>query len=176
MNMRPTRLKKFLAKRIPNKIKVKVKNLINLREVSPFIAKDLILGNEIKLNYDELINEAISSPIDYPHSYRLFVNEKKVASKPTVVGIETTNRCNLKCKMCNRDGLLREIGDMEDRIYNKAIEEAVKIGASTRLGRFGEPTLDKKIVERVRHAKRKGVPLFISLLMVFCLMKNFLRI
>ncbi|RPI75572.1 MAG: radical SAM protein [Desulfobacteraceae bacterium] len=78
---------------------------------------------------------------------------------PPVLLIEVTNRCNLKCKMCDREILRRKDGDMAFAAYKKIIDEAVSIGVGhIKLNRFGEPTLNPELPEMIIYAKKHGIP------------------
>lgn len=68
--------------------------------------------------------------------------------------IETTSFCNLKCKMCARNNCPISLGNMDFEIFKKIIDEA-KIHASRTfsLHLFGEPLMDKGIVEKINYIK-----------------------
>lgn len=72
--------------------------------------------------------------------------------------IEPTNRCNLKCPMCNRQVMTRPLQDMDLKFYKKLIDEAAGKIYSISLYALGEPMLHKDIIEMIRYAKEKGIP------------------
>lgn len=77
---------------------------------------------------------------------------------PDVIYIETTNLCNADCIMCPHNKITRNLEVMSDNIFYKIIEdcEAKKItGKQIFLHKEGEPLLDKKIAERIRHVKER---------------------
>src|SRR6185369_11197301 len=78
---------------------------------------------------------------------------------PDIIQIESTNLCNAKCVFCPRDEMHRRQGVMDFDLYRKVVDEAVALGIShVRVHNYGEPFLDKELVEKVRYAKQKGVP------------------
>lgn len=78
---------------------------------------------------------------------------------PLHVIIEPTNRCNLKCPMCNRNVMTRPICDMSLGMYKKAVDEISENNThSISLYALGEPILHKNIREMITYAKGRGVP------------------
>jgi MoaA/NifB/PqqE/SkfB family radical SAM enzyme len=80
------------------------------------------------------------------------------------VRYEVTDNCNATCIMCPRDKheLGREHGIMNQAAYEKSIDEIVAIGARMIvLTGFGEPTLDKKLEQKISYAKSKGLRTYI---------------
>lgn len=153
------KLYRFLVKQIPVDQKANIKNLAVFKSAGSFnIFKNIILNKENRLDFPKLVREAISAPITYSPEYLAFVNEGEIGEKPLTVNVETTSRCNLRCKMCVRNRLTNEIADMTEEVFRKCVDEIVKINSALKLNRLGEPLLDTHIVERVRYAKDKGVP------------------
>jgi pyruvate-formate lyase-activating enzyme len=82
---------------------------------------------------------------------------------PHQVLMETTSACQLRCTMCAREASLKkgtlEIGQMEEWLADKIIDEVARVNPQTRLWfcYFGEPTLSKRLWDRVRLAKDRGV-------------------
>ena len=77
---------------------------------------------------------------------------------PNLVQIETTNACNAKCLICPHRNMKRLVKQMDESVYTKIIDECTKYNcANIHLHNFGEPLLDKRLVERVQHAKEKGI-------------------
>jgi len=95
--------------------------------------------------------EAFKKPLTYP------VNEF-----PFYVDIELTNGCNLKCIMCKREIMTREIGYMSEEIYKKIIEEMSLYDAGLRYCRSGEPTLHKQITNFIKYANEKKIVNYVS--------------
>jgi len=78
---------------------------------------------------------------------------------PKVVYLESTNACNANCIMCPREEMTRKTGFMDFATYKKLVDECVKMDVEEiRLHNFGEPLLDSKIVDKIRYAKKKGIP------------------
>jgi sulfatase maturation enzyme AslB (radical SAM superfamily) len=77
---------------------------------------------------------------------------------PPVVRVETTNACNARCTICPHRSLRRPIVCMDDTCYQKIIDEcAAHRCRELHLHNFGEPLLDKRIEERIRYAKQRGI-------------------
>ncbi len=77
---------------------------------------------------------------------------------PDIVQIESTNLCNAKCVFCPRDEMHRRQGVMDFDLYRKVVDEAAALGIThVREHNYGEPFLDKQLVEKVRYAKSKGI-------------------
>ncbi|HEY3038999.1 MAG TPA: radical SAM/SPASM domain-containing protein [Pyrinomonadaceae bacterium] len=81
---------------------------------------------------------------------------------PHQILMETTSACQLRCKMCAREESLKKgtlkIGQMEEWLAEKIIDEVASVNPKTRLWfcYFGEPTISKQLWRRVRLAKDKG--------------------
>src|SRR6187401_947443 len=77
---------------------------------------------------------------------------------PDIVQIESTNLCNAKCVFCPRDEMHRRQGVMEMGLFKKIVDECAELGIThVRVHNYGEPFLDKQLVEKVRYAKSRGI-------------------
>ncbi len=77
---------------------------------------------------------------------------------PDIVQIESTNICNAKCVFCPRDEMLRRQGIMTVELFRKIVDECVELGIThVRMHNYGEAFMDRKLVEKVRYAKQKGI-------------------
>jgi MoaA/NifB/PqqE/SkfB family radical SAM enzyme len=77
---------------------------------------------------------------------------------PDIVQIESTNLCNAKCVFCPRDEMHRRQGVMDFDLYRKVVDECAALGIThVREHNYGEPFLDKQLVEKVRYAKSRGI-------------------
>ena len=77
---------------------------------------------------------------------------------PDIVQIESTNLCNAKCVFCPRDDMHRRQGIMDFDLFTKVVDECAALGIThVRVHNYGEPFLDKGLVEKVRYAKSKGI-------------------
>ncbi|HEX5070588.1 MAG TPA: radical SAM/SPASM domain-containing protein [Vicinamibacterales bacterium] len=77
---------------------------------------------------------------------------------PDIVQIESTNLCNAKCVFCPRDDMHRRQGVMDFELYRKVVDECAALGIThVRVHNYGEPFLDRELVEKVRYAKSKGI-------------------
>jgi radical SAM protein with 4Fe4S-binding SPASM domain len=77
---------------------------------------------------------------------------------PEIVQIEATNICNAKCVFCPRDEMHRKQGIMTFELFTKVVDECAALGIThIRMHNFGEAFVDKRLVEKVRYAKQKGI-------------------
>src|SRR5512138_1992536 len=77
---------------------------------------------------------------------------------PEIVQIESTNICNAKCVFCPRDDMHRRQGIMSVELFRKIVDECVELGIThVRMHNYGEAFIDRKLVEKVRYAKQKGI-------------------
>src|SRR5262245_40702575 len=77
---------------------------------------------------------------------------------PEIVQIESTNICNAKCVFCPRDEMHRRQGIMHVDLFRKIVDECAELGIThVRVHNYGEPFVDRQLVEKVRYAKQKGI-------------------
>jgi MoaA/NifB/PqqE/SkfB family radical SAM enzyme len=77
---------------------------------------------------------------------------------PDIVQIESTNICNAKCVFCPRDEMHRRQGIMTVELFRKIVDECASLGIThIRMHNYGEAFMDRKLVEKVRYAKQKGI-------------------
>ncbi|HEU4935280.1 MAG TPA: radical SAM/SPASM domain-containing protein [Vicinamibacterales bacterium] len=77
---------------------------------------------------------------------------------PEIVQIEATNICNAKCVFCPRDEMHRRQGIMSLDLFKKVVDECAELGIThVRMHNYGEAFVDRKLVEKVRYAKQKGI-------------------
>ena len=96
-----------------------------------------------------------------PRRARMFYYFRLLGSArfPEIIHIENTNACNAKCIMCPRDELVRTIGAMSMDLFQKIIDECAKRPEvkEVHLHGFGEALLDKRLAQKLRYAKSKGI-------------------
>ncbi len=77
---------------------------------------------------------------------------------PEIVQIEGTNICNAKCVFCPRDDMDRKQGVMDMALFRKIVDECADLGIRhVRLHNYGEPFIDRQLVEKTRYAKQRGI-------------------
>jgi MoaA/NifB/PqqE/SkfB family radical SAM enzyme len=77
---------------------------------------------------------------------------------PEIVQIESTNICNAKCVFCPRDDMHRRQGIMSVELFRKIVDECVTLGIThVRMHNYGEAFMDRKLVEKVKYAKDRGI-------------------
>jgi MoaA/NifB/PqqE/SkfB family radical SAM enzyme len=88
----------------------------------------------------------------------LATGRDKAPHWPDIVQIESTNLCNAKCVFCPRDEMHRRQGVMDFELFRKVVDECAALGIThVRVHNYGEPFLDRELVEKVRYAKSKGI-------------------
>ena len=77
---------------------------------------------------------------------------------PSMIQLEPTNKCNLKCQMCHRSILFpSKIGEMSFFNFRKIVDPLIPSLESVRLQGEGEPFLCKDIFKMIRYLKTKSV-------------------
>jgi radical SAM protein with 4Fe4S-binding SPASM domain len=96
--------------------------------------------------YDSIYNKRITKTI-----------KRLENSYPIAVDIGTTNFCNAACIMCPHSKL-QTFGTMDMGLYMKIIDNCQRLNIrEVNLSFFGEPFLDKDIVERIEYAKKHTI-------------------
>ena len=89
----------------------------------------------------------------------LLSTDRDEAPLPEIVQIESTNICNAKCVFCPRDDMERKQGIMDMALFTKIVDECAALGIGhVRMHNYGEPFVDRALVDKVRYAKQKGIP------------------
>jgi len=82
---------------------------------------------------------------------------------PRIVVLELTTRCNLNCSMCFRRSWSERIGDMDERVFSKALDEAIEAGVRfVWFAGWGEPTIHPKFIEWAETVKDAGLGLGVN--------------
>jgi radical SAM protein with 4Fe4S-binding SPASM domain len=113
-----------------------------------------------RLGYN-LGRKILSTPLIVNNNLYHSLYEKKIKNTikkleyPQGLDIGTTNLCNAACIMCPHSRL-KKMGTMDFKLYKKIIDncEKLKIKSLT-LSFFGEPLLDKGLIEKIKYAKEK---------------------
>lgn len=81
-----------------------------------------------------------------------------ISNLPTLLWIEPTNKCNLKCVMCPNTQIPEDmLGFMAWDTYQKIIDEAKEFASSIYLLLAGESLLHKDIYRMIRYARDNGI-------------------
>ena len=97
---------------------------------------------------------------EYLDLNQIAYNLKLNTRVPTTVHIEPTNKCNQTCVMCVHPDMQRLVTFIDDDIALKAIDQCAENGIyAVHFFFFGEPFLNRKTVDYIRTAKKKGIPL-----------------
>jgi radical SAM protein with 4Fe4S-binding SPASM domain len=84
--------------------------------------------------------------------------KQKVSYLPIRLWVETSARCNLKCKLCvNKDMPLNMKGDMDFKLFKKIIDEAKDYVFDVNLFHRGEPLIHPQIVEMIEYACKNNI-------------------
>jgi radical SAM protein with 4Fe4S-binding SPASM domain len=81
-----------------------------------------------------------------------------ISNLPTLLWIEPTNKCNLKCVMCPNIQIPKDmLGFMSWDTYKRVIDEAREFASSIYLLLAGESLLHKDIYKMIRYAKGNNI-------------------
>ena len=81
-----------------------------------------------------------------------------VTKVPLHVDIELTNDCNLRCFMCERHFMKRDVGYMDFMMYQSIIDYcADKAIPSVKLNLWGESILHPELSKMICYAKKRGI-------------------
>lgn len=104
--------------------------------------------NDLKLFFQKIIHQIARGK---SHLYNYY-------EVPPILQIEPTNYCNCNCICCSTSRTSREKGYMDFNLFQKIIDDAVKIGVKgIHLFLHGEPLLHLKFVDMVKYIKYKNL-------------------
>lgn len=86
-----------------------------------------------------------------------FRGESYVSGFPSHLKVELTNYCNLACTFCPHDKMQREVGFMDEALFQDVIDQSAEHVEFIYLHFMGESLVHKGIFEFIRYAKAKGV-------------------
>lgn len=87
--------------------------------------------------------------------YKFFSQKLIDYNFPRHLFIETTALCNLQCKMCPRNDSPVKPGTMNFELFKKIVDESARHGKRAfSLHLFGEPLLDRQIIEKIKYIKK----------------------
>ncbi|MFH1209737.1 MAG: radical SAM protein [archaeon] len=94
----------------------------------------------------------------------LKIKSPKVFGRPLSLFIEPTNICDLKCVLCPRgnDSIKKKQGTMNLNNFKKIIDEIGDYAISTTLWNYGEPFINKNMIEMIKYSKKKGLKVITS--------------
>ncbi|MFX0196560.1 MAG: radical SAM/SPASM domain-containing protein [Candidatus Hodarchaeota archaeon] len=73
---------------------------------------------------------------------------------PRSLGIEVTNSCNLRCIMCHREVMTREVGFMDFDLFKECARQGIEMGVKMIVPfNYGESLLHPKLVDMVEYVK-----------------------
>jgi len=73
---------------------------------------------------------------------------------PVSLGIEVTNSCNLRCLMCHREVMTREVGFMDFDLFKECARKGIGMGVKMIVPfNYGESLLHPKLVDMVEYLK-----------------------
>jgi len=94
----------------------------------------------------------------YRKKWQEYPKKKIVADFPLHLDVESTNACNLRCIMCDRNWMKEKIGNIDWNLFTKVIDEAAKYHLpSVKFNYRGEPLLHPDIAKMVKYVKEKGI-------------------
>ncbi|MDD5178586.1 MAG: radical SAM protein [Candidatus Nanoarchaeia archaeon] len=89
-------------------------------------------------------------------AYSVRFKPKKVPMLPTILQIEPTINCNLRCKMCDQPIWNRKARDMEFENFKKILDQFPN-ARKLNLQGMGEPLLNKDIFKMIRYSRSKKI-------------------
>jgi radical SAM protein with 4Fe4S-binding SPASM domain len=112
----------------------------------------------IKAQVRKAAERALRSQAKPVRRIMLATGRDRAPNLPEIVQIESTNICNAKCVFCPRDEMHRRQGIMSFELFTKIVDECAELGIThIRVHNYGEPFVDRRLVEKVRYAKQKGI-------------------
>ncbi|HSW50580.1 MAG TPA: radical SAM protein, partial [Bryobacteraceae bacterium] len=82
---------------------------------------------------------------------------------PTILQVEPTSRCNLKCRICPvARGMERASGDMDPALFKRIVEEIGDCLLVIMFWDWGEPFLHPSAYEMIRYARQAGIKVVAS--------------
>ncbi len=130
------------------KLLVKILRKIRSKKAGYEIGRKILSSSFVTNNsiYDSLYDKKINKTI-----------EKIEKRYPVSVHIASSNYCNASCIMCPHSKL-KKFGNMNNDLYKKIIDNCKKLKIKNLvLSFFGEPLIDKNLLERIKYAKSSGM-------------------
>ena len=87
------------------------------------------------------------------------MNRTKLCTKPWMLQIEVTNRCNMNCIMCSRSSTKMTLGDMSPEVIDRCVEVS-KDTQETALFGYGEPLMSTSFITLLRRLQSSHVGFF----------------
>ena len=116
---------------------------------------------------NNLLTDVATEPQNMPSLKNLMLGYNQLMQhhipSPTMVNIEPTNKCNLKCIMCPRDKMERSLGVMDLETFKRVIDQCVETGVThITLNGYGEPFIAKQIFEMITYTMQSSLNLKIN--------------
>jgi len=118
------------------------------------------LSNDGSVNWKGLDRDALMAQVR-----QQMADEPITRLRHPEVRYEVTDHCNAECIMCPREEhkLGREHGIMDLEKCKASIDEVKELGCKqVLLQGFGEPLIDKRLEDKIEHAKSRGLRTFIT--------------
>jgi len=119
------------------------------------ILRSMVLGREIS------VKKVYNISVNY---IKFLARNPHLSSFPSILMMEPTNYCNLRCPLCpTGNGTIRAPrGFMSFDSYKRIIDEVGDYLLNLTLYNFGEPFLNKSLLDMVEYAKKKRIFIRIS--------------
>lgn len=93
----------------------------------------------------------------YRKYYSRTIKRKIKKTEPWILQIENTNICNAKCIMCPHVFMKRKQKIMNQKDFEKIVDNVMKSYKIKRLvlNGFGEPFIDKGVIEKIKYVNKK---------------------
>ncbi len=76
---------------------------------------------------------------------------------PEIYNIEATNCCPMNCIMCPRQFMKRDLGHMDQKLFEKIIDQLKGFTDTLALHHFGESLICPNIDKMIKYASKKGI-------------------
>lgn len=134
-------------------------------EVAQEESNDIQMTVSTKRNLMWKISNAIKYVLPYPRKIYNYIgiNRSIISHKvnhryfPFKMGVEASSRCNLKCPLCPRTTLDREVGNMEYTDFTKLLDKMSPFLFQVRFHVLGEPTLNPQLPKMIKYTHKKGI-------------------
>lgn len=93
--------------------------------------------------------------------YKAAVDEEYRPDFPFVCSFEFTNRCNLQCAFCARQVMNRKLGNLDEALLRKMMEEFAEHGTFLKVNGYGENLLHPQALDFIRLIKKTN-PLYFT--------------
>ena len=78
----------------------------------------------------------------------------RLENYPPILTFDTTNLCNARCVWCHNPDLQYPKGIMSQNLFEKIIDDYSQCGGNVWFATFGEPFMDKNILDKIQYLRK----------------------